>query len=206
MKFWSVSINHTQYYGGPTYGTQYDMKRACSLCGTGAEIDGPLVLSGLKVPKRPVFANLDREIIIADSFVEILKNEGINTFGNIVAKKDLRELPFKWLKCQCTLSPFDFSTTGFKISEKKQCEDCKRDGYFNIPHIPLLLRYKNVNEEILNNDVLCTYECFGLSALREPFKDSVFASPKYIISDKLKNILEKNKATRCMSFTPVIFE
>jgi hypothetical protein len=44
---------------------------------------------------------------------------------------------------------------------------------------------------IWKNDVLATWECFGASALRSPFSDSVIALPVHVISRRFFDMLRR---------------
>lgn len=204
--FWNLLVQETQNCGGPTYGSNYDMTKGCVKCGTGAERIGPLIVSNLKAPMRPIFATLDGEILISDYFVEILKGRGINSFSDVVSKRDRKTLPYKVLDSQEILPPFDISSSGYKIYKKRQCAMCKRDAYFYIPHIVLELHYSNVRNDMLKKDIFHTYERCGFSYIRDPFSNSAFASPFTIISDKFKSIIEEYKAVKGIEFEPVYFD
>jgi hypothetical protein len=83
-----------------------------------------------------------------------------------------------------------FSDLSTGIVRERPCATCDRDGYFGIPHQPTLLRYQGVEAALLERDLLATYERFGNSRLREPFRESVFAAPLFIASDRLTRVLE----------------
>ncbi|CCB87790.1 hypothetical protein [Simkania negevensis] len=47
-----------------------------------------------------------------------------------------------------------------------------------------------------------TYERFGYSKLRQPFKESGFAEPKFIVAEDLKDFFEREKI-RGVEFEPM---
>ena len=106
------------------------------------------------------------------------------------------------IRGEAVLPPFSTKTIGYEIS-KKQCSICKRDGYFDSSEQSLKLIYENLDASILKKDILITFERFGYSRLRKPFKDSVFARPLYIVSDKLSDILQES-AVKGVDFDPII--
>ena len=79
---------------------------------------------------------------------------------------------------------------------------CKRDGYFNVRRMPLSLYYEKIPRSALAKDFVGTYECFGNSALRAPFIESVFAGPQYVASTRLVDTFKKLRV-RGIDFQPV---
>jgi hypothetical protein len=51
-------------------------------------------------------------------------------------------------------------------------------------------------------DVVHTYECFGNSVLRVPFKDSHFPQPLVLVKPKVFEAFEKSKV-RSVEFIPI---
>ena len=73
--------------------------------------------------------------------------------------------------------------------------------------MPLRLVYDGLPPDIANKDVLATYECFGNSVLREPFKESGFATPVLVVSDRLRDaILALGLKEKDVSFEPVLIK
>jgi len=175
-------INH---YGGPLYGTEYDYSNSCPKCGTGAQVIDSLILPKLKT-KKEIFQNLDGTVIICKDLHQKLLDNDINSFYPIYDLKG-KQQDFFALKSQNVLGQFDKGTSSFEV--EKQCQYCHRDGYFNIPNEPLKLVYSNWDSRLFQFEILSTWECFGNSRLRIPEKESVFANPIYVISDKVKETI-----------------
>jgi hypothetical protein len=185
--------------GAAYYNTEYDMRNACPKCGTGAILIGPRYMSGLgNVKKRLFFAGYG-ELLADEKLADRLAPIGIENLAEVYSSKG-KKMPFMEIKGEEVIPRFSDLTTGYAI--EGQCDFCKRDGYFNRVHTPLKLVYENIDEKILQKDILITYERFGLSRLRTPFKESVFAGPYFIISDKVKNFLEEEKV-KGLEFEPV---
>lgn len=91
--------------------------------------------------------------------------------------------------------PFGPATTGYTTSE--QCPICRRDGYFNIPHVPLQLAY---DMSVPKCAVAETYERFGNSRPNPDLKASYLAAPRLILSEEVREII---KGERTVEFVPV---
>jgi len=187
-------------FGGPSNGTEYNLEDACKYCGTGAKRVGPMIFDVRSPAKSALFATLDREFIVKKELADEIRGKGIDCTEEVIFKKTGETIPFEIITPQAILPPFSKTTRGYKRED--QCKHCGRDGYFDKIDEPLELRYENLPDILLEKDVLCTYECFGNSGLREPFKDSVFAAPKHVVSDRIKDIVQKWK-TRDVRFEPV---
>jgi hypothetical protein len=75
------------------------------------------------------------------------------------------------------------------LSEKVDAPIVGETGFFRIPHSPLNFVYSSQSKKLFSNPVLVTWERFGYSRVRTPFKDSVFAHGKFIISKRVAQIL-----------------
>jgi len=181
-------------YGGPYGGSEYSLVNACSVCGTGAECVGPHILPGIRRAWKGVLVTLDLEILIPDELAGALKTIGEDFLRDVVRPKSGERIPYYELMPQGILPRFSAQTKGYEI--EAQCPACKRDGHFNIPHVPLQLVYEDVDPSLAKKDVLCTFEHFGNSKLRTPFKDSGFASPLFVVSERFATCLKENGARR----------
>lgn len=186
-----VVRNATDIFGGPLHGTEYSLGGACPRCGTGAEQTGPLVLSRFKAPKKDVFSTLNDEILISPRFSDALRARGIQCVRQVLDAESKAPLPVLQLVADVVLPPFAASTTGYV--RERACELCKRDGYFGIPHVPMALWYDALPSGLVEKDLLATFERFGNSRLRTPFRDSVFAAPVYLAGARLANELKQVK-------------
>jgi hypothetical protein len=192
-------------YGGPRYGTRFELDDACPQCGTGARPVGDVFLKASDIPKKAdVFQTLDREYIVSDRVREELTKAGISGAelrGVRAARKEER-LPSSQLVAPFELPPFDPETTGGVVREDP-CPQCERDGYFGTAKSPLELRYTfgaDYLEEV--PDLASTWEHFGRSKLAEPFEESVFAQPLLLVKPHVVELLQKLKV-RQLEFVPV---
>ncbi len=205
-----LSVNRApQGNGGPTYGTTYDLSKACPVCGTGAVQTSPLVLkaSELKVPKsRDVFETLDGEIMISPRVAEAFKKASVSgvDLRLAVSHRDRSRLP--WFQILPTHGMPRMAETSAGIEREKPCPRCGRDGYFGSAYLPMRIRYRAC-EVTLDKvpDFARTWECFGNSALREPFHESGFATPLLVVKPKVFRLLRELKV-RGLRFLPVEIE
>jgi hypothetical protein len=188
--------------GGVSAGTAYSFESACRTCGTGASQVGPLHLPRFTAPKADLFSTLDSEILVTPRLADGLRAAGVRSLGPVV-DKDGRPLPFEQLLPQATLPPFGLETTGFV--RERPCPVCGRDGYFGVPNVPLRLVYPSLPAELLDKDVLATFERFGNSRLRTPLRDSVFAAPVYVIGGRVADALRAAGA-RSAEVDPVVLD
>jgi hypothetical protein len=108
--------------------------------------------------------------------------------------------PFFELISEITLPPWSAATTGWCMSETDPpCPNCKRDGFFNIPKVPLKLAY---DEEPRSFSVAATYERFGKSRLKADFRKSLFANPCFVVDEPVRKVLSDERG---VEFVPVAF-
>ena len=191
--------NLVEVCGGTSYGTKYDLEGACSYCGTGARPIGPRFYGSLINTKHRVFITLDGEFLLDMKLSQALFDKGMNSLEKVFYKKN-KQMNFMELRSNYELPPFSPKTTG--IEKEDECPHCHRNGFFGIPHVPAKFVYESLPEDLLEKNVLITYERFGLSALRKPFEDSGFASPSFIVSELVKDIFEEEKIKN-VTFEPI---
>jgi len=188
--------------GGPIYGTKYDMKHACKHCGSGAEPIGPRFMSKLKKDRRGVLKAGFGEMLIDLDLARKFKANGIGSIVEVYKSSGHEKWPFMEIRGEAILPQFSKKSSGYEKDAKRQCPYCKRDGFGGIPHEPMHLIFENIDPILLQKNILITYERFGYSKLREPFSDSIFARPLYIVSEKVKGVLEDAKV-KGVEFVPV---
>jgi hypothetical protein len=110
------------------------------------------------------------------------------------------DLPWAQLIGEKELPPMAPPSKG--IEREGQCPQCGQDGYFHSPQ-PVEIEY-SISQFTLDDlpDVVHTYEHFGNSVLREPFKDSHFAQPLLLVKPKVFKVLRQQKV-RGLAFVPV---
>ena len=191
-------------YGGPSYGTEYDLSQACARCGSGAVQVSPLVLRSSQIPKTgSLFLTLDFDFLFGQRLKELLAAEDFRglELRQARAAKSQNALPWFQLLPRATLPPMAAETKG--IVRENPCPQCGRDGYFNDSEAPLEIVYRA--EQIESDglpDIVATYELFGYSALREVFTDSHFARPLVLIKPRVWAVLPRDAKKR-LRFEPV---
>ncbi len=187
-------------YSGPAAGTQYDLGAACSVCGTGARQIGPLGVKAKRaLEKLDIFLTLDRDVLLSARVGQELQRESAKALGSVTDANG-RPLPVLQLLAQDTLPRFSSRTTG--VLREDPCPSCDRNGHFGDVGQPYRLVYEGVPEAIWENDVVATWECFGVSALRSPFSDSVIALPVHVISRRFFDMLH-GAGVRPIEFQPI---
>jgi len=197
--------------------SDYDLSEACSDCGTGAKLKGSLRVKGFSDVKKDFFETLDSDFIISTRLYNLVR-ETLNDFVlNQVVNSRNNYLDFYHFAGNMTLPKFNDNSTGFIIEE--QCKTCKRNGYFtnvktgnlekNIKTIihPYIFRYfKKDIEKYKSHLILNTWECFGLSNKVATEKCVIrFARPLTIISEKIKNIFDREKV-KDIEYEKIIIE
>jgi hypothetical protein len=191
MHYRLIIRNQINVYGGPKYNTKYLYDESCEKCGSGIKPIGPRFVKKFKIPNYPIFLNLDREIFVNQDVKDMLLECGIDSFAEVIEYKGNEKLPIWELRAQAYLPPFLDTSEGYV--KEFSCDLCGRDGYFEIHNSPLRLKYQKVDSLVKKYNVLFTHELFGNSRLRKPFKQSVFAAPLCVISDKVMIGLDQLK-------------
>jgi hypothetical protein len=105
----------------------------------------------------------------------------------VLNAKTGEELEVVQLVPMATLPPFHASSAGIK--REGPCQVCNRDGYYGLPGAPYRLHYEALSPAFRGLDLMGTFERFGVSRLREPFRESVFAAPVLIAGGRLLDVL-----------------
>jgi hypothetical protein len=194
-----------QGYGGPRYGTEFDLENACENCGTGALPVGDVVLKKGDVPRAgDVFRTYDGELFVSDPVRERLIGEGVGgaDFHTVRAAHGGERLPWSQLVAPFVLPPIDTEASG-GLPHENGCPACGRDGWFETAKAPLELRYDLSRDEFAEvPDMASTWECIGVSQLREPFSESVFAQPLLLVKPRIVDVLRPMKI-RALKFVPI---
>lgn len=177
--------NETNVFGGPSSGTVFDLTDACPKCGTGAVQVGPLLLSRPPRSQRDIFSTLDGELLVEAALSARLQKQGVACLAEVIDARTGVPMDLRQFKPQATLPPFSAATRGY--ARERPCQACDRDGFFANPAVPLELRYDSLPQG--NFQLFATFERFGNSRLREPFRDSVFAAPLLVAAGELVHAL-----------------
>ena len=188
-------------YGGPTYGTTYDLAEACPTCGTGAIQTSPLRLDPTQIPESgAIFETLDGELLVSRA---VARELGGLTGVELNQAETAGGGRMDWFQVipLAHMPRMASSTKGLR--RWKPCSTCDRDGYFEGTE-PLEAAYRahNLPEEL--HDFYSTWERFGKSVLRAPFHESSFANPLILVSARAQDILAA--ASKAVEFVPVTLE
>lgn len=206
MKYFVLDYNKAAIgESGEACKSIYDLSHACKKCGTGATLQGQLRTIRLGKVSKEFFPTLDDDYIISEHLYNYLKEEDVKLgkISQIVNFKNIK-LPFYHLYSTLSLPPA-IKKDGFTI--ENQCNECKRNGYFNtaifsplgsnIPTkiLPYNLHYQSFDMSIFSQtDFAFTWECMGLSNLKAHGNFVVrYARPLLVVSEKFKLTLEKLK-------------
>jgi hypothetical protein len=188
---------------GEGFGTEYDFSHACEICGTGARFKPPLIVKGLNTKvKSQLFRTRNSDWIISSDLAQKLIDFGLSFETCSISEFQRGTLDSHLAVCPMHSLPKALDTsTGFEI--EGQCDNCRRDGYFNKISIPLSLGEKShlhplvlkYDQQELNRvpveDIYSTWEHFGNSnKVASGNKVVHFARPLLIISEQFKLILE----------------
>jgi hypothetical protein len=199
-----LSVRYTRRargIGGPESGTQYDFEAGCACCATGSRQTSELFIKGKLPEHRGLVQTETGEWLLSQEIVHLLGDRltGVKLV-TVRATRSGALLPWVQLLAEFTLPRFEPTTTGVRI--ERQCPCCLRNGYFGKVSEPFSLHYAS-SVCACKNDVMQTWEHFGLSSIRVPRSDSVLATPELIISSRLFAALRAQKV-RGVAFTPVV--
>lgn len=201
-----MSVSRSERDAGEhAYREQFDLSTACSECGTGAKQVAPLIVKSRALPKKGlVFATLNREYLFAEDVAISLLAARLTGLEMLQARSGKKKIPWWQFMARYEMPPFAPETRGLERSvSDPPCARCNRDGYFynNQEPIQLIYRRNQLGGDPLP-DVAHTYECQGCSVLREPFQESQFAKPMFLIGSRVFDILQRHKV-KGLSFEPV---
>jgi len=171
-----------RWHSSPADGGRYDMAHGCTRCGAGAVRIDPLFVSP-STCKTGVAATYKLQVVVSKDVFDRLSVAGVTCMRQLVDKKTKEPVEFWSLEPEAMLPPWSKESKGFQV--ESQCLQCHRDGFFNTPKTSLDLVYAAMPAV----DVLATWEHFGISRLGTPFEESLFAIPRLIVSDRMRDIL-----------------
>ena len=190
-------------YGAATYGTKFDLTKACKKCGTGALQKSHLILKSSEIPKnKDAIHTLDGEIIVSEKIKNLLRKfkglelRQISFVGHKIKPKLYQIIP------KIKLPPMSKNSKGIMIED--QCKSCCRGGHFSMSEAPFEPHYDTLDERLLNkSDIFLSYEYFGNSIIKEKFSDSVFADQLIIVKPSIMKAFKDLKIKET-GFGPVI--
>jgi hypothetical protein len=201
MRYYILTYSgSTQGVSGEQCKTEYEFTNACQVCGTGAELNGPLRVKGISKTKRDFFETLNGDCIISKSlYNEVVKEIPAFRLEPAVDTKG-HPLEFFHFYSKYNLPKSKDTSTGFVREEP--CPVCNRNGYYNDVTIgwpttakPLDFKYDN-NDFINLSDaaILKTWECSGRSNKTNYGNNVIrYARPWIIVREDLKKVFDKEK-------------
>lgn len=185
----------------------YDLSRACPLCGSGADLRGPLRLPAKLARMRGhlVETTSDHKLV-SGSLAELL---GRQRFAGLelmeAVAKDGAGLGWRHVIAHNEMPRMDRATRGVITSETQlPCTKCGRDGRFIDANIPTEIVYhrSSIRGPELP-EVAVTWECFSKGRLNfdEP-RRSYIASPLTLVSPRVMKVFHELHV-REARFTPV---
>jgi len=201
MKYYILTYDgSTPGQSGEQCKTDYEFTNACQVCGTGAELNGPLRVKGLSKTKRDFFETLNGDCIISKSLYDKIIKE-IPAFRlEPVADTKGTPLEFFHFYSKYNLPKSKDTSTGFV--RENPCPVCNRNGYFNDATIgsptiikPLDFKYNYQDfENFPDSVILKTWECPGRSNKTNHGNNVIrYARPWIIVREDLKNIFDKER-------------
>lgn len=205
MKYYLI-IYKGKLFGesGESCNSKYDLKNACKICGTNAQLSGNLIAKGISNVKADFFQTFDRDYLISVKLFDFIKikETKIDSLLKVVDLKS-KESSFYHLNSILCFPKALNRTTGLKV--ERQCSICNRNGYFNDViyeetldgmkkiYPPIHLVYENIKNEFLeSSDIFNTWEHIGLSNLKaEGIKVIRYARPMLIVSESIKKAFEE---------------
>lgn len=188
--------------GGPRSGTEYDLSRACTTCGSGAVQVSPLRLMRSELPKTgPIYETFTGEVLVSERLRDALsaiEPAGLEMREVVDAKAGAGVAFFQLLSP--SLPPMDPATQG--LLREGQCPDCRRDGHFDSMKEPMRIVYRRTDLPDALLDAHSTYERFGNSKLRTPLSESNFAPPLLLVSPRIYEVMTRERVPR-LKFEPV---
>jgi len=164
------------------------MTQACPHCGTGSVRIDPLFVEP-SACKSGIAATYKQQVLISKDVFVRLAAAGVKSLRQATDKKH-NLVDFWSLEPEFVLPRWLDDSVGFERSQiQPPCSYCQRDGYYDRVKCRLELHYK----ALPSSDICATWEHFGSSRLLAPFEMSLFASPRLIVSNRIRDILGEYK-------------
>ena len=205
---WFTLSTAEKGFGGPWFGTRYDLSGACEVCGAGGRQEGPLHLSRREIPKKnQIFQTMGHEYLVNAEIAEALTAAGLKglELRRAVSEKGERD-PLDWwqLIAGYVMPPMSKKLTGF--ARERPCPHCNRDGWFASNKVPDEPLYDSSSIQLEKlPDAVVTWECFGNSGIKPDFTKSNIAHGLMLVTPKVMDVFRKLKV-RSVRFAPVRIE
>ena len=203
---WLAMRTRERGVGGPAHGTEYDISKACPLCGTGAIQTSPLILKPKQFPKKALmFQTMDDEYLVSSKVQQVLAKE---KFSGLEMRQAIAmatgPVPWYQLIASFVMPPLSKRTKRIiRDPLPPPCTRCNRDGHFHTFEEPSMITYDaadvNVNDL---PDAAVTWEHFGVGGLQTPLNESNFSSTRLLVSQRVFEVLQGQKL-RGLCFEPI---
>ncbi|MDI3286839.1 hypothetical protein [Polyangium sp. 15x6] len=187
----AIGTSEIFVFGGPRFGTDYDISTACPACGAGMRQTAAYVLDGSdaeSMGKLRQFRAVSTygEILVDERLAETLENAGLSglSFRSVYAKqKDMRQTQLPWMQmwAPSTLPPMSSRSTG--VERGKVCKSCGRSKYNQSTEEPLRLAY-HARDLVGAQDVNRMWERFGIARWNGDLKTAVVSQPDFLVTPK----------------------
>lgn len=179
-----------QGFGGPYYGTEYSMENACRSCGVGAIPVGPLVRRA--TDQRPgvgILQTLDQEYLVSDT-AALRLNEFTGLALWPTTSPHGEKLPWYMIRATTDAAP-PADLRRSRIARQGGCRKCGRSGFFQRDRSSSIVYDRTACDDLnsRDDDVIPTWEHFGVGRLTDRLRDSRFAQPKLLVSSRLSEVL-----------------
>jgi hypothetical protein len=185
--------------GGPSYGTRYDLSKACPECWSGAEQISPLMLEGSEnFGKKKVNITHYLEYLVNEEVAQMLRHMKFTGFKlmEVFSSKSNSKLHWFHVLPEFELPPMSSSTKGIKrgntVSGDEPCSLCGRDGHFSDPMVEQEIYYDSSIPRIDDlPDFMLTYEHFGKTICREG--RIKIANPRIIVKERVVDFFRSRR-------------
>ncbi|MBK9261724.1 MAG: hypothetical protein IPM54_18225 [Polyangiaceae bacterium] len=202
-------------WGGPRFGTTYDMSQACPTCATGARQTSPLIVGDIElrtVEKHRVASTNHADLLIRDTDVERLIAANITgaVFWPASVKRksgEISELRWQQAVIEHVMPPMAASSY---LDRKGVCPTCHRGGFTGVSDQPLRITYRA--EDLANiHDFNRTWEWLGeYGTTEEEVQQGRWSHPGVLVTPKVMNLLraktKKEAKYQGCDFIPVWLE
>jgi len=179
-------------FGGPRMGTTYDMSNACERCGAGARQTSAMIIDGQDLHHlegRRAAATPYDDMLVDEKLAKVLAESGATgiSFRGVFAAFEKRgriQLPWRQLCAAHTMPPMSPRSTA--IMPYNPCS-CGRTGFDTPRDIPVRLVYRASDLADIR-DVNVTWEWFGDTRYEGDVSDALFASPRFLVTPKVRRI------------------
>jgi hypothetical protein len=184
-------------------GTKYDLKHACSHCGTGAKQSWYLRVKrkNLKeIHQHPAIMTFDAQILVGVTMRKRLVDAGITgiSFAEVQSRDDVgfwKNIDREQILIEHVMPPMRGEPTA--DDEQRLCKVCRRGGRVSFPDKPY------AKEDLVGmKDFNLTWEWFGSYSFDGNVRTADFSQPRILVTPKVMNIF-RNAEVKSFKWSPV---